>query len=52
MVDDKFSVLSSVSVTFVLIEATETSNVVKAGTEVGTAQIYGTIGEGFDIQAK
>lgn len=49
--DDKFSVLSSVSVTYVLIE-TSTSKVVKSGVEVGTVHISGNIGKSFSIQAK
>ena len=47
--DDKFSVLSTVSVTYALIEL-PSSKVVGSGVVVGTTQLMGKIGEGFEIQ--
>ena len=51
MFKDTFSVMSSATLTYVLIE-TSTSQVVARGNQVGTAHLRGKVGDTFELGSK
>ena len=51
MFKDTFSVMSTATLTYVLIE-TSTSQVVARGNQVGTAHLRGKVGDTFELGSK